>query len=314
MTLRELRYVVALAEHGNFARAARACHVSQPTLSAQLKKLEDYLGVRIFERSNKRVAATAAGEALIAQARAVVEAADRLKLLAQGSQDPFAGPLALGVIPTLGPYLLPHVLPRVKSAYPKLRLYLREGLTADLLQQVHAGKLDLVLAALPVELKGLQSAALFWEPFWLAAPPNHALARKKTVNAADLTGENVLLLEEGHCFRDQALAACGARRSRDREDFQATSLETLRQMVASGVGVTLMPALAVKAGALSQRLLRFRPFSRPAPGRTLAALWRPGSAAAPAARALADLIRAHLPPGVSAPKGKDNKSAGGKAG
>lgn len=298
MNLRELQYVVALADHGNFARAAAACYVSQPTLSTQLKKLEQYLGVQLFERTKKRVLPTAAGKEIITQARVVLADIERLKALARGAVDPFAGDVQLGVIPTLGPYLLPHVLRNLRSTYPRLRLYVRELQTALLLQELRDGKLDLVLLALPIEARGLCVQPLFHEPFLLALPPGHPLARRTRVRQAELAGERLLLLEEGHCLRDQALALCGARGAAEDEGLRATSLETLRQMVASGVGTTLMPALAAEAGRMDKRLLVFRAFAAPAPRRTIGAAWRQGFARETVARALADLIRRYAPAGV----------------
>lgn len=297
MTLRELRYVVALADTGNFARAAEACHVSQPTLSTQLKKLEEYLGVQLFERTKKRVLPTTAGREIIAQARAVLEAADRLIVLARGAADPFAGLFHLGVIPTLGPYLLPHLLPHLRAAHPKLTIYVREDLTANLLEQLRAGKLDAILVALPVDDKGLTIEPLFREPFLFALPAGHRLAARKKIRQEELAEEHVLLLEEGHCFRDQALAVCGTRRQGE-EDFRATSLETLRQMVATGVGTTLMPALAAQVGAIGKRLIEFRPFAAPEPGRVIGLAWRREFAREPLLRALVALIREKLPPKV----------------
>ncbi len=301
MNLRDLKYLVALADSGNFARAADACHVSQPTLSTQVKKLEDELGVQLFERTSKRVVPTAAARDVIAQARVVLAEAEQLRALARGAADPFSGALRLGVIPTLGPYLVPYLLPKIRGTYPKLRLYLREALTAELLAQVRAGKLDACLVALPIADQGLETEPVFREPFLAALPASHPLAKKKKLRQSDLTGEQILLLEEGHCLRDQTLAVCGARRGAE-DDYPATSLETLRQMVAAGVGITLMPALATRASAIGKRLLVFRPFSDSTPNRLIALVWRRGYARTAVMHALAELTRGALPATVTATK------------
>lgn len=301
MTLQELRYLVAVAEDGQVARAAKRCHVGQPTLSTQLKKLEESLGVQLFERGPRGLKPTAAGAPIIAQARVVLEEADKLRALARTTQDPMTGSLRLGSIPTLGPYLLPYLLPIIRKRYPQLRLLLSEHLTAALLHELHAHTLDCALLALPIAHHGLEVMELFHEPFELALPADHALAKKKQVRPEDLSSECLLLLEEGHCLRDQALAVCGTAGNAAREEVQATSLETLRQMVAAGVGCTLLPQLSTQGGARpDKRLIELRPFVRPAPTRSIGLVWRTRGAHAEAARRLGELIRAHLPPGVLA--------------
>ena len=301
MTLQELRYLVAVAEEGQVARAAARCHVGQPTLSTQLKKLEDTLGVQLFERGPRGLKPTAAGAPIIAQARVVLEEAAKLRTLARATQDPMTGPLRLGAIPTLGPYLLPHLLPVIRKTYPQLRLLLSEHLTAALLDALHGHTLDAALLALPVAHQGLETMELFREPFELALPAGHRLAKKKRVQPQDLADENLLLLVEGHCLRDQALDVCGAAMRASREEVQATSLETLRQMVAAGIGCTLLPRLATQGGARpDKRLIELRSFARPTPTRLIGLLWRRRGARAEAARRLGELIRAHLPPGVLA--------------
>ena len=303
MTLQELRYLVAVAEEGQVARAAERCHVGQPTLSTQLKKLEEILGVKLFERGPRGLTPTAAGAPIIAQARVVLEEADKLRALARATQDPMAGTLRMGAIPTLGPYLLPHLLPVIRKRYPQLRLLLSEHLTAQLLDALHAHTLDGALLALPVAHAGLEVMQLFHEPFEVAMPAGHSLARKKHVQPGDLANECLLLLEEGHCLRDQALDVCGTKQSVSREEVQATSLETLRQMVAAGIGCTLLPQLSTQGGARpDKRLIELRPFARPAPTRLIGLVWRARSARAEAVRRLGELIRAHLPRGVLALK------------
>ena len=299
MTLQELRYLVAVAEEGQVARAAERCHVGQPTLSTQLKKLEGTLGVQLFERGPRGLTPTAAGAPIIAQARIVLEEVQKLREFARTAQDPMAGTLRVGVIPTLGPYLLPHLLPAIRKTYPKLRLLLSENLTAQLIEALRGHMLDCALIALPVTPEGLETMELFREPFELALPAGHGLAKKKRVQPQDLADENLLLLAEGHCLRDQALDVCGAAMRASREEVQATSLETLRQMVAAGIGCTLLPRLSTLGGARpDKRLIELRPFASPEPARLVGLVWRVRSARAVAARRFGELIRAHLPDGV----------------
>ncbi|MGH8242814.1 MAG: LysR substrate-binding domain-containing protein, partial [Steroidobacteraceae bacterium] len=245
MTLRDLEYLVALAETRHFGRAAARCHVSQPTLSAQLRKLEDFLGVALIERRPRRVALTSAGEAVVERARRMLRDADDIRALARASQDPLAGQLRVGFIPTLGPYLLPRVAPRIAKALPGLQLMLHEYQTASLVERTLSGELDLAILALPADTRGLVTRSLFAEAFLVAMPESHRLAAKKRVKASDLHGQKLLLLEEGHCLRDQALEVC-ERAGTEEQDFRATSLETLRQMVAAGLGITLLPRLAAE--------------------------------------------------------------------
>jgi LysR family hydrogen peroxide-inducible transcriptional activator len=273
MNLRDLEYLVALAETRHFGRAAERCHVSQPTLSAQLRKLEAFLGVALVERRPRRLALTAAGEAVVERARRMLRDADDIRSLARASQDPLAGSLKVGLIPTVGPYLLPRVAPRIAKALPKLSLLLHEYQTAPLLERTLAGELDLAILALPADTKGLLTRPLFDEPFLVAMPAKHRLAAKKQVRAADLEDEKLLLLEEGHCLRDQALEVC-AHTGTEEQAFRATSLETLRQMVASGLGITLLPELAADGPFALARGLAVRPFAPPTPHRMIGAAWR----------------------------------------
>ena len=248
MTLRELRYLVTLADYRHFGRAAEACHISQPTLSTQLKKLEDDLGVVLFERTNKALHITPIGRKIVDQARRVLAEADAIVELSRETTVPLVGPLTLGVIPTLSPYLLPWLVPLLKRAYPDLRLILCEDLTDDLIDRLRAHRIDTALLALPITGQDLEIRPLFDEPFFFACPRDHPLAGAKTVSDVDLRRQRLLLLTDGHCLRDQALAVCGQREAPVEDngaDFRATSLETLRQMVAAGMGSTLLPALAV---------------------------------------------------------------------
>jgi len=289
MNLRDLQYLVALAETRHFGRAAERCHVSQPTLSAQLRKLEEFLGVSLIERRPRRVGLTPAGEAVVERARRMLRDADDIRALARASQDPLGGQLKLGLIPTLGPYLLPRVAPRIAKALPKLQLMLHEYQTAPLVDRVVQGDLDVAILALPVDTKGLVTRSLFAEAFVVAMPERHRLAARKRLKAADLAGEKLLLLEEGHCLRDQALEVC-ARAGTEEQDFRATSLETLRQMVAAGLGITLLPRLAAEGPFASARGLIVRPFSPPAPSRVIGAAWRRSTSRAAAIAAVCDII------------------------
>ena len=289
MTLRDLEYLVALAETRHFGRAAERCHVSQPTLSAQLRKLEESLGVALVERRPRKLALTHAGEAVVERARRMLRDADDIRTLARASQDPLAGQLKVGLIPTLGPYLLPRVAPRIARALPKLQLMLHEYQTARLVERTLAGELDLAILALPADTKGLVTRSLFAEAFLVAMPESHRLAARKRVKSSDLSGEKLLLLEEGHCLRDQALDVC-ERAGTEEQDFRATSLETLRQMVAAGLGITLLPRLAAEGPFASARGLVVRPFAPPSPNRVIGAAWRRSTSRLPAIAAVCDII------------------------
>jgi LysR family transcriptional regulator, hydrogen peroxide-inducible genes activator len=300
MTLQELRYLVALADKGHFARAAEHCNVGQPTLSTQLKKLEDYLGVTLFERNKHRLQPTPIGERIVERARRVLAVIEEIRDLAISDHDPMAGPLRLGVIPTLGPYLIPHLLPAIRANFGNLHLFLREDLTTNLLERLRQGSLDALLLALPVRGEDIEVMGLFREPFVVALPKGHALAGQRHVSEESLCGENVLLLEEGHCMRDQALAICGATSSDQREELKATSIETLRQMVAAGVGCTLLPQLAAIPGAGSNDngMVEIRSFQAPEPARTVGLVWRHRYPREAMIRRLGELIRVNLPGSV----------------
>src|SRR5262245_9324096 len=289
MNLRDLQYLVALAETGHFGRAALACHVSQPTLSAQVRKLEDSLGVPLVERRPRKVALTPAGQAVAERARRMLQDADDIRRLARASQDPLAGRLRVGLIPTLGPYLLPRIAPRLSRALPKLSLVLHEYQTAPLIERVLAGELDLALLALPAETKSLQTRSLFAEAFLVAMPEPHRLAGRRRLKPSDLEGEKLMLLEDGHCLRDQALEVC-ARAGTEEQDFRATSLETLRQMVAAGMGVTLLPRLAAEGPFGAMRGLALRPFAPPSPARLIGAAWRRTTTRTAAIAAVCDVV------------------------
>jgi LysR family hydrogen peroxide-inducible transcriptional activator len=275
--LKDLKYLVAVADTRHFGRAAERCFVSQPTLSAQLKKLEDYLGVQLMERHPKRVLLTPAGQQIVERARRMLEASDDIVEIAATHRDPLAGRLRVAFLPTIGPYLLPLVMPRLRKALPRLDLMLYEFQTRPMLEKLGAGELDLGVLALPVDLDGLEARRLYDEPFVLAVPQGHALARQAQARLPDLAGETLLLLEDGHCLRDQALEVCGRLGVHERSDFRATSIETLRHMVASGSGITLLPELATRGSYAHTKGLVLKHFPRPAPARTVGAVWRKSS-------------------------------------
>lgn len=300
MTLQELKYLVALADHGHFGRAAEACFITQSTLSTQIKKLEDFLGVTLFDRSLKRVTPTPIGQEILQAARSIVEESERIRELAKHAQDPMARTIHLGVIPTLGPYYLPHALTLAHKKHPDLRLLLREEMTPQILEHLANGKLDAGLLALPVNDDSLRVEPLFYEPFLAALPAGHPLAKRDALKVSDIINEKLLLLDEGHCLRDQALDVCGSG-SRGREEVRATSLETLRQMVAMGLGLTLLPALAVDAGPrVSKKAVEIRPFKSPPPGRTIALVWRRRAPFPETFEQLAQTLKNALPGDVEA--------------
>jgi len=294
MNLRDLRYLVALADERHFGRAAEKCFVSQPTLSAQVRKLEEYLGVPLVERRPKRVTLTETGEKVVQRARRVLQEADAIVEVAKTERDPLAGQLKLALIPTVGPYLLPHVVRPLRKALPRLKLLLYEYQTGPLLEKLRDGELDLGILALPVPLDGLETAPLYDEPFTVAMPANHPLAERDRIKLEDLRGETLLLLEDGHCLRDQALEVCSRIRLNEEQDYRATSLETLRQMVAAGHGITLLPELAAASPVGTARGLRIRPFSKPTPVRTIGAVWRKSTTRGKAIEAVVASVRAAM--------------------
>jgi LysR family transcriptional regulator, hydrogen peroxide-inducible genes activator len=290
LKLKDLRYLVAVADTRHFGQAAARCFVSQPTLSAQLKKLEEYLGVQLIERHPRKVALTEAGTQVVSRARRIIEASDEIVTLAELRRDPLAGRLRVALLPTIGPYLLPLVATRIRKKLPRVDLLLYEYQTGPMLEQLQAGDIDLGILALPVPAEGLVQRELFAEPFVVAVPDHHALADRKSLKASDLDGQTVLLLEDGHCLRDQALDVCSNTRIQEKQDFRATSLETLRQMVASGAGITLLPELASLGAYGNARGVRVIPFSRPAPTRRIGALWRKTTARSAAIEAVCNVI------------------------
>lgn len=289
MTLTQLRYLVALADHLHFGRAAEACAISQPTLSAQLRKLEDQLQTRLIERG-ATIALSPTGEAVVSRARSMLAEADEIVSIAKRGEEPLVGPRRIGIIPTLCPYMLPWALPALKSVFPRLDLICREALTEELLAQVKARSLDWAIIAEAPNDSGLSGVALFEEPFLAALPCDHPLASAKVVPQNALAQERLLMLGEGHCLRDQTLAICGVPQRRG-DDIRATSLETLRGLVGAGQGVTLLPMLARREGDSGLALL---PISPPA-GRVLHLVYRNADARRSEVDSFAEAVREALP-------------------
>lgn len=292
MNLRDLRYLVALAEHRHFGRAAAASFVSQPTLSTQIRKLEQELGVALVERLPRKVLLTTVGREVVQHARAVLREVDEIRAVARRTLDPEAGTLRPGIFPTLGPYLLPHIVPRMRERFPHLELLLTEEKTEVVLGQLRDGRLDAAILALPLHEEQLHVEVLFDEPFLLAVPDGHPLARRKSLRLDDLAEHSLLLLEDGHCLRDQALEVCRHAGAGEQSGFRATSLETLRQMVAANVGITLLPLLAVKPPVAPSAHVHLVPFRGTPPRRRIGLVWRKSSAQAHLLTTVAGLIRA----------------------
>ena len=312
MNLRDLRYLVALADHRHFGRAAAASFVSQPTLSTQIRKLEEELGVLLVERAPRRVMLTPIGRDITERARSVIADVQQMVEIARRSQDPEAGTVRLGLFPTLAPYLLPHILPNLRRRFPRLELLLVEEKTDPILARLRDGRLDAGLLALPIHDDQLHIEPLFDEPFLLAVPQGHALAGRSSLELRDLDDQHLLLLEEGHCLRDQALDVCRMAGADERDGFRATSLETLRQMVASGVGITLLPMLAVQPPVPVSPDIHLLPFRGDAPHRQIAMLWRRSSAIAGFLQQMAAEFR-KLPPALLQPPAIASAKAGKRA-
>jgi LysR family transcriptional regulator, hydrogen peroxide-inducible genes activator len=292
VNLRDLKYFVALADTRHFGKAAQRSFVSQPTLSAQIKKLENYLGVQLIERQPRKVALTETGARVLPLARRMLEQSEEILSLARDQHDPLSGKLKVGLIPTIGPYLLPLITRKLRKQLPKLQLMLYEYQTQPLLEKLRAGEIELAILALPVPPDGLETRELYAESFMLAVPNHSTLAKKASVKLDELSGETLLLLEDGHCLRDQALDVCSRIDVRESDDYRATSLETLRQMVAAGLGITLLPELATRGPFGSGQGLTVKPFVRPVPTRSVGAAWRKSSTRTAAIAAVCDLIAA----------------------
>jgi LysR family hydrogen peroxide-inducible transcriptional activator len=277
VTLTELRYIVAVARERHFGRAAETCFVSQPTLSVAVKKLEEELGVTLFERGPGEVSVTPSGQKIVEQAQRVLEESARIREIAAAGKDPLAGPLRLGAIYTIGPYLLPKLIPILRKSAPAMQLLIQENFTHRLAEELKSGEVDVILIALPFDEPGIVTRAVYDEPFLVAVPKGHPWESRKRVTSEELTKESLLLLGEGHCFRDQVLEICHTRpkdRSPLAKSVEGGSLETIRQMVAGGVGVTVLPSTSTASSGGASDLIRILPFARPAPTRRVGLAWR----------------------------------------
>jgi LysR family hydrogen peroxide-inducible transcriptional activator len=298
MTLTELKYVVALAQERHFGRAAQKCFVTQPTLSLALAKLEDELGVKLFERNKNEVLVTGRGEAIVEQARRVLDEVGKIQHMARGGHDQLAGALRLGAIPTIGPYLLPDLIPLLRKRAPAMPLMIEENLTGNLAPMLREGELDCVLIALPFALPGVKTLVLYEEPFSIVVPEGHRWEQRKAVKPSELSEENLLVLNNGHCFRDQVLEACpGQSNTALPEGRAGSSLETIRNMVASGLGVSVVPSSALTPRYAS-RLLKVVPFASPVPSRKVALAWRASFDRPAAVEAVAAAVRQVKLPGL----------------
>ncbi|GAB6139303.1 LysR substrate-binding domain-containing protein [Methylosoma difficile] len=287
MNLRDLSYLVAVADLRSFIQASEQCFISQPTLSTQIKRMEETLGVQIFERTNKKVITTETGEQIVAVARRILLELDQIKSIAAIAQDPLAGNFRLGAFPTLSPYIFPALVPLVRPTLPRLRLILVEEKTQQLIDQLKLGQLDAALLALPVNEDFLDSQPLFDDEFKLAVASDNPLAEKTSISPADLQQQALLLLDEGHCLRGQALQVCQLNDINEQQDLRATSLETLRQMVRAGTGITFMPTIAIHE---PEQGINYLPFTAPAPKRSIALVWRKTSARSLLMATIADLL------------------------
>jgi len=292
MTLTELRYVVALAQERHFGRAAQKCFVTQPTLSLALAKLEDELGIKLFERNKNEVLVTPRGQQIVEQSRRVLDEVGKIQQLARGGKDQLSGAFRLGVIPTIGPYLLPDLIPILRKRAPQMPLIIEENLTGNLAPMLRDGELDAVIIALPFSIPGVKTEVVYEEPFSVVVPEGHRWEARKGVKPSELAGENLLVLNNGHCFRDQVLEACpGQSNTAMPEGRAGSSLETIRNMVASGLGVSVLPSTALTP-RYSSKLLKVVPFSSPVPSRKVAVAWRQSFDRPAAVEVLATAIRA----------------------
>lgn len=298
MNLKELEYLVAVDDERHFHRAAEKCFVSQPTLSGQLKKLEEELGVLLVERNNRQVAMTEVGKEVAQRARAILVDIKDIKTISQSYHDPMIGELKVGVIPTIAPYLLPIIMPHLNKHFPKLTIWLYEYQTHVLIEKLRNAELDCLILALPIEKHEFVEEDLFREPFRLALKKGASLAKQKAVNMSDISKEELLLLEEGHCLRDHVLDACVLSDIKEKGQFQATSLETLRQMIGEGMGITLMPELAVPKKITKADNIRYLEFSDPKPNRRIGMLYRKHSYREETFNNMSELIKSVLPVNV----------------
>ena len=291
-TLKQLRYLCAVAEHVHFGQAAKACHVTQSTLSAGILELEETLGVSLVERNNRQVLLTHLGEDVLRRSLGVLRDVEDLVTLCDAAAEPFSGKMRLGVIPTVAPFILPRLLNRLREQYPAFQLFIREDLSQHLVTALHHGELDVLLLALPFPAEGVETMALFNDEFLLASPPSHALASQPTVRTSQLKGEGLLLLEDGHCLREHALEACKLRDSDVSVPYQATSLNTIVQMVANGIGITLLPRMALDAHILSGTNVCVSAFSERNVARSIGLMWRRKTPRCAEFRLLGDFVKA----------------------
>ena len=298
MNIRELEYLIAVDEERHFHKAAERCFVSQPTLSGQLKKLEEELGVLLVERSNRQVSMTEAGNAVVKHARTVLAEINTIKNVANYYQDPMVGDMRVGIIPTIAPYLLPIIMPKLNKHFPKLKLWLYEYQTQVLLEKLQRAELDFLILALPIEKHDFKKLDLFREPFRLAVNKKHVLSKKKNINLGDIANQELLLLEEGHCLRGHILDVCLLAGAKEEGQYHATSLETLRHMVGEGVGMTLIPELAVPQKTNKTDVIRYIEFSDPKPNRRIGLLFRKNSYREDAFNNIGELIKSILPVNV----------------
>lgn len=288
MNIRDLKYISTVAKLQHFGKAAEACYVSQPTLSGQIKKLEELLGVKIFERTNRRVIPTDTGLEIIAHANKILDEVDQINDIAESAQDPLKAKFRLGAFPTLASYIFPDLVYGIKETMPALRLALLEEKTHILIKKLKAGQIDAALLAMPVEEGFFECAELFSDEFFLATPPDHKLASSKPIKPDILAGHKLLLLEEGHCLRDQSLDVCENNGINEQQDFRATSLETLRQMVKAGSGITFMPKIAINENEMG---IHYTPFVSPAPSRTIGLYWRKTTAKTAVIEKMIELLK-----------------------
>jgi LysR family hydrogen peroxide-inducible transcriptional activator len=296
-TLKQLKYLCAVAEQLHFGRAARACYVSQSSLSAAIAELEAHLGVVLLERNSKRVLLTEVGAAVVARSHQILNAVDDLAALCEQSAPPLSGRMRLGVIPTIAPFLLPRLLNRLRMEHPQFQLFIREDLSHHLVDALHQGDLDLLLLAIPFPAEGVQSMHLFYDEFVLAYPAGHPLGKARSLHTRSLAGQDLLLLEEGHCLRGHALAACHLSSASLSVPYQATSLNTLVQMVANGIGITLLPGMALETPILAGTDVQTRRFDDADVQRSIGLMWRRQAARADEFRLLGEFIQQHgVPP------------------
>ena len=293
-SIKQLKYLCAVAEHKHFSKAAAACHVTQSTLSVAIQDLESKLGVVVFERNKKTVLITPLGEKLLHQARGILGAVEDFVSLARANEGALSGEIRLGVIPTIGPFILPPILKNLRKSYPKLKLYLKEALSAQLLLQLQPGRLDLIMLAFPYAMPDMETVSLFRDEFLLCLPPGHRLEKVKQVKQQQLRGESILLLEEGHCLRDHALEACKLQSADTDLVYQGTSLHTLVQMVANGLGVTLLPEMAVQANVLGDTHLQLKHFSSENVSREIGMAWRRSDPRRDDYLLLAEFVQSHM--------------------